>query len=131
MVGEEIIKKYWFFNPYGSIQNTLIPFGLMCGEGWFKLIDELCGKIEKIIDTKYPEYKTGDNPFEVLEVKEKFGELRFYTNYSNEEIENLIEEYTEKSLHTCEECGKEGKLRKKDGWLMVLCDKCYKKGGKI
>lgn len=58
-----------------------------------------------------------------MQVKEKFGGLRFYMNYYVEEIEELINEAEEKSYKTCERCGAPGKSRE-GGWIITLCDKC-------
>lgn len=82
-----------------------------CGDGWFDLIWNLCEQIEKII----PEN------FEVIQVKEKFGTLRFYADNNTKEIDKLIMEAEEKSAITCEVCGKPGKLRR-EGWLSVKCE---------
>lgn len=45
-------------------------------QGWYKLVDELCQQINFVI--------TDDElaNFEVLQIKEKFGSLRFYFNAS-------------------------------------------------
>ncbi len=61
-------------------------------------------------------------PFEVIQVKEKFGGLRFYPNSAPKSVWNLIDIAEEKSYEICEECGKKGTLRK-GGWWATLCDK--------
>jgi len=52
--------------------ETCMCWGFECGDGWFDLIDELCGTIQSYID--------GNNKpqIEVVQVKSKFGTLRFY-----------------------------------------------------
>lgn len=122
---QEILKKYWFFHPERSVKTGLMCFGFECDEGWYYLIEQLCHDIEQLIDKKYPDYKTCEYPFEVLQVKEKFGGLRFYTSGSNDEIENLIDKAEKLSYKTCEVCGAKGKLRDY-GWLKTMCNKCYK-----
>ncbi len=100
-----------------SIQESLMPFGFECGDGWFNLIYELSKKINKLC----PEAKAS-------QVKEKFGGLRFYVNYCSEKGLNLIHKYEKKSYKICEDCGatKEVKLRN-FGWIKTLCDGCDKK----
>ena len=66
--------------------------------------------------------RAGGRQFEVLQVKEKFGGLRFYVNCRKEEaIRQRIGAAAEESFRTCEVCGQPGKLRE-DGWIKTLCD---------
>lgn len=56
-----------------------------------------------------------------LQVKEKFGGLRFYVSGSDKYIRGMIYMAENLSLVTCEECGKPGRPR--DGkWISTLCD---------
>ena len=58
------------------------------------------------------------------QVKEKFALLRFYMTSSTDEMQDLIDEYENKSASVCEDCGSlQGKLRN-GGWLRTLCDGC-------
>jgi len=123
----KIMKKYWFFRCDKSIRESLMVFGFECDKGWYSLIDNFCKELKKLIESKYPEYKTGELQFEIIQVKEKYGRLCIYTNFSNDDIDRLIEKYEELSQVTCEMCGNRGKLRKYKGWYKTLCDKCYKK----
>jgi len=65
--------------------------------------------------------------FEVTQVKEKFGGLRFYTQACNSRIHSLISLAERVSYHTCEECGKYGSLRGQ-GWLYVSCNEHAREG---
>jgi len=125
MVDFKIMKKYWFFKIDKSVKEGLIVFGFECDRGWYTLIDEFCQELKKLIESKYPEYKTGDPQFEILQVKEKFGRLCIYTNFSNDDIDELVEKYEKLSLATCEVCGSSGKLRRRAGWYKTVCNKCY------
>lgn len=61
--------------------------------------------------------------YRASQVKEKFGSLRFYMNYSTPEMDKLIDEAEKESALTCEECGKSGKPRSKGkGWLYTACN---------
>ena len=121
MTAEDIMKKFWFFKPDPKLQNNLMYFGFDCGEGWFPLIEELCCKIEKVLD------KSGIKDieeFEVVQVKEKWGGLRFYYGgFSNKEIDDLVDEYEEKSVKTCEVCGEKGTIIESHHWYMARCEK--------
>lgn len=65
-----------------------------------------------------------------VQVKEKFGRLRFYMNSKTKEMSELIMKAEDLSSATCEVCGNPGKER--DGsWIRTLCDKCKKNNIKI
>jgi len=97
--------------------QTCMCWGFECGDGWFKIIDELCEKIQKRCEEK------GYNELKVVQVKEKYGTLRFYLNFGEDEIDKYITEAEEKSAKTCEICGKKGKLIA-EAWYVVRCKKC-------
>ena len=59
-----------------------------------------------------------------IQVKEKYGTLRFYMSCETDEISALIEEAEAFSTRTCEVCGNPGILRG-EKWFLVRCDKCY------
>jgi len=69
----KLVEKYpLIFKEYGGdIRNTCMGWGLSCSDGWFKLIYNLCEDITKIIGNKNIEVVA-------VQVKEKFGGLRFY-----------------------------------------------------
>lgn len=100
-----------------SIRESCMPWGIETGSGWFKLIYDLSKKISEIA----PEC-------EAVQVKEKYGTLRFYVNGYNDDVETLIDEYEKLSAKTCEICGdtKTAKQRGK-AWISTLCNKCAKK----
>lgn len=56
-----------------------------------------------------------------VQVKEKFGTLRFYIDGGNEVIHALIGMAESMSARTCEKCGSPGRLRGKT-WLYTACD---------
>ena len=107
-----------------SLQENLMPFGFECGDGWFNLIDRLSDEIEKECQRllREEELKEKDLPIAV-QVKEKFGTLRFYMSYSTAEIEQMICKAENESNNTCERCGAPGTLNT-EGWWSVRCEKC-------
>jgi len=95
--------------------ENLMSFGFECGDGWFEIIYNL----SKTLSEKDPNCIA-------VQVKEKFGGLRFYTNGNNLEGEKAIEKAEEKSDHTCEYCGDIETAKKRGGgWIKTLCDNCY------
>lgn len=119
---EQLFNDFEFFHPERSIRSGLMCFGFECGDGWYELIRELCEELKELI----PE--DAEEEFEVVQVKEKFGGLRFYTNWATEEMYEKIEEAEGKSFKICEECGQPGKVRG-GGWIRTLCDYHAKKAG--
>ena len=98
---EQRLVERWpaWFNVEGNIRETLMPFGFAHGDGWFDLVWRLCERLEPLVAAE--EAETGRS-FHVLQVKEKFGGLRFYTNFNNDAISALIEAAEIESFHTSE-----------------------------
>jgi hypothetical protein len=61
----------------------------------------------------------------ILDVKEKWGMLRFYTANCPPPVHDVIAQAEEDSLDTCEACGEPGEIRS-IGWMKTLCDTCLK-----
>lgn len=58
----------------------------------------------------------------ILQVKEKFGGLRIYTQGGDyEAISEMIRGAESAVSHICEECGKVGSLVNRNGWLKTAC----------
>lgn len=106
--------------PDPTLQNNLMAFGFMCGEGWHPLIVDTLGKIQKIVDEKGLD-------IQVTEIKEKYGELRIYLDGYTDEIQAIIAAAECKSIRTCEVCGEEGKQHIVKGWIYTRCNSCYEK----
>ena len=116
------------------------------GAGWHPIVMRLMASIDKMLSD---ELAAG---FRVVQIKEKFGGLRFYWQVSKvtgeededdwlpeaEEDEHraelahrislLTQEAEDKCEKRCETCGEPGELRP-GGWLRTLCDR-HAKGRK-
>lgn len=94
-------------------------YGCIAPDGWKDIVlkaDEMMAFID-------PDY-------EIHQIKEKFGTLRYYFGTTFEygtvqsNIMEAIERWAEsRSANTCESCGKYGELRDYS-WIVTLCDKC-------
>ena len=93
-----------------------IAFGIECGEGWYNLIDYVSSKLESLYQD-----------IEVVQVKEKFGGIRIYTNKDTLEAGKIIEFAEKESENTCEMCGKKGQMMNYSGWYKTRCHKCKDK----
>lgn len=124
---EQKLIERWptWFNTKGDIRCTAMPRGFQHGDGWFDILWRLCEDLEPLV----AEFRAaGGHKFEVLQVKEKFGGLRFYVNGSNDAIHQRILAAQEESFHTCEICGQPGELREV-GWIKTTCDEHAKAPG--
>lgn len=109
------------------LTETAMCWGFECGDGWYKIIDDLSRQLEWLNDT-------GAIRVEAIQVKEKYGTLRFYTSiircdddFPADMVWALTDYAEASSAYVCEECGEMGKTR--DGsWIRTLCDDCYAKG---
>jgi hypothetical protein len=119
-----------------SMQETCMCWGFACGDGWYQIIHDLCSVIKNHIwnlnnSIDYTNKKEGkEEPHvncQAVQVKEKFGTLRFYTNYDDEYIAGAIHMAEHVSERTCEVCGKAGELKDIHGWLSTTCDEHRRK----
>lgn len=58
---------------------------------------------------------------QILDIKEKFGGLRYYIDNCPDGLDSAIELAEALSTHTCQDCGAPGHTRE-TGWLRTLCD---------
>jgi hypothetical protein len=146
----ELQSQFAFMKRDMSLGNRYQNYGCECGDGWFELIQELCQRITNV----YKFEGIDDIDIEILQIKEKFGKLRFYYRHfgdsntiqaidflgvgslrlsppSDEECEykkkisELVHSYEEWSSHICEKCGGRGALRTDFVWKKTLCEDCY------
>jgi hypothetical protein len=109
---------------HGDMRSTCMVWGFP-GDGWEPLIRRLSEKLESLIQKLHD--ATPDDPYlpRAMQVKEKYGGLRFYMTSETDEMTKLICDAEQESYHTCEMCGSEGRLRKELPWMVTLCDEHY------
>ncbi len=123
-MNSENTKKLWekypkiFVGKDKSIQESLIPFGFECGDGWYWLIDELCNSIQSYIDNN------DKIQVEASQVKEKYGTLSFYIFSGDDLIHGMIWLAESMSANICELCGSTKDVTQTKGWIQTLCKKC-------
>lgn len=146
-----LVAKYplIFRDRHADPSKTCMYWGFDCGDGWYNIIDALCANIQNHIDNRLdniertkkwnanvndPEYewtaiverkeRPVPEPVEqvvAIQVKEKFGGLRFYYMGGDEYIRALENMAESMSYRTCKVCGAPG-TRTKGGWIRVLCE---------
>ena len=86
---------------------------ISCDKGWYPLIEEC-----------HTELKAVDPDYEILQIKEKFGGLRFYFESLDggkyPKMHEIVRKYEEKSLTVCEVTGNGGTLHKKGSRVKTL-----------
>jgi hypothetical protein len=151
---EALCAKYplIFKDRNASMQVTAMCWGLECGNGWYNIIDTLCGLLTSDYRSAKSRYdhlletgvgnilygaktvtqealdeakaKLDEETLKVpvaVQVKEKFGGLRFYVQAATDKHYNFISFAENMSYRTCEDCGAPGKTYT-DGWHTTLCD---------
>lgn len=100
--------------------------GFAVAKGWWPILEKLCANIQSHIDWKNEQrdkYQRGEGCEQVvvMQIKEKFGGLRFYYNGGDETISGMVRMAESWADMACEECGAIGK-RRSGGWIRTLCD---------
>lgn len=128
-----------FKDRHGDIKETLMCWGFECGDGWYQILDSLCGNIQSHIDWSHKNHEwdlkwNKEHPDEqravrdivpqvvAVQVKEKFGGLRFYYEGGDEQVFGMVRMAESWAANSCETCGAPGTIRR-GGWMRTLCDK--------
>ena len=104
-----------------SMKQSLMCFGFEVGDGWYGIIHELSEKLEAMIAAQPADKQ---HLFRALQVKEKFGTLRFYMTASTDEMNSAISHAEQLSAVTCADCGLPAQQEPRSGWWSTLCDRC-------
>ncbi len=117
---QRLVRRFpTWFKVDGNV-HRLIPFEFQCGDGWFEIIWRLCVELEPLVTEL--EAETGER-FEVVQVMQTLGTLRFYTTHRTDPIDELISDAREEAFHTCEVCASPGRWLETSGMHRVLCNK--------
>lgn len=114
---EKIVEDFpeMFYDPQRGPQKFKPWQVIYCGDGWFDIVYNLCQEIHPM-------------RAKVMQIKEKFGGLRFYCSFPKDYSElgyTHIRKAETLAWETCEDCGEPGELRIHNGWRLVNCQTCY------
>jgi hypothetical protein len=116
MTLDDIRKNYYF------MENVCFEHD----EGWAVIIDRFCLCLKYLFEKEKNDYE-----FEILQIKEKYGELVIYYSFNEHApeplrqiVQTLVNELKERSNIICERCGEYGSARTETGWIHIYCDKC-------
>jgi hypothetical protein len=143
---EELLKKYRHFfqtdlkiytgpDTMNDVQELLnqkemvhpIQFGFECGDGWYILLKTLLGSIEWHLGPEHSWPRKERIPFQITQIKEKFGGLSFYYDGGDDRIRGMVNLAESLSYQICEHCGSTKNVKQTQGWITTLCEDCMKK----
>jgi len=101
------------------LTEDLMSWGFQCGDGWFALLYQVSQQL-----TDYASSHPAVHEVIAVQVKEKFGTLRFYVRGADAHIQALIDAVEAESAQICERDGTPGRLRVRQGHSQTLCDSC-------
>jgi hypothetical protein len=124
---KKLCEKYpkIFVNRHGDMMTTAMCWGIDTGDGWYWLINKLCSNLQWNTDHNNRPDKTYPQVVAV-QVKEKFGGLRFYIESGTDKQYAVISFAESLSYGICEKCGSTKDVGQTKGWITVLCKKCGK-----
>jgi hypothetical protein len=101
-----------------------------CSDGWYDIIDVLCWQIQNYVDHKIRNSQMTEEEQQNLQavavqVKSKFGGLRFYVYGGDETIDGMIRMAEAMSYRVCEYCSNKARQQNNDGWIHTACSSCF------
>lgn len=107
---DKILARIFFIPMHSEIDAM--------DDGWFRafgmqMLDELKAQLKK----EKMLYK-----YRIMQIKEKYGDLRWYDAGSSDEVFNIIQKYSDISYHTCITCGRPADYIT-SGYILPLCKK--------
>lgn len=91
--------------------------------GWREAFGiKLCEEIKLCLDKMKPDVAA---KYMITQIKEKYGQLCWYTNFTTEDLEKVMRKYEDLSKRTCIVCGKPAEFITL-GWISPYCGDCIK-----
>lgn len=124
-----LIEEYPYLQPRNVFTNKIpedFDYQHIVGEydlpeGWMVLFLQCCE------DIKAPLEKAGQlHEFRFTQIKEKFGQMRLYTNGAPEEVHDILAKYEFLSEQVCCKCSKPAVAMTR-GWICPYCEEHIKK----
>ena len=93
-------------------------YDVSISDGWLPLVRNLTRYLEAMASDE------GQQPPHVLQVKDKFGGLRFYVDNPTVAQGRVIQFAEMLSFSICERCGTMADVTVEGGWRKALCARC-------
>jgi uncharacterized protein with HEPN domain len=116
-----LYREAWVPTPNKASSFALDGFTV--GDGWFCILDALSAKLAM------------DKALHVVQVKEKFGRLAVHCARDegarvdrrlDARLHIALGKARDRSMRTCEICGKPGTCEERAGWVTVRCEPCLR-----
>jgi len=125
LVNKKLIKKYPWLKPYNvwtgktwKDYNYETTWADDLPNGWRKAFgDMMFEEIDEVL-------KRTNTTIYIEQIKEKYGQLRFYCN-AHQEIQEIIDDYSKLSENICIVCGKPDVSMLDTGWISPVCKECF------
>jgi hypothetical protein len=123
---KKLVKKYPWLKPRNVWTGRLVKdydyswINWGCLPGWDVAYGDMYLK-------ELGEAVKNQKDFMILEIKEKYGMNRCYTNGTTREAHNIIDKYEFISSGICYQCGKPDVPMVNAGWICPECFDCFKK----
>lgn len=126
------LEKY----PWSIVEEDAHAYDMNIGSSWFEDLETWCpgwlGIVQEFADrmTNLLNDFAGEK-ITILDIKEKYGELRFYAATESEDEEfverfnNLISDLEDAATITCMRCGNTDTARTRERWYLTYCDNCW------
>lgn len=117
------IRKQEDFDPYPTEEFNEYDWTWLddMPDGWrIAFSENMCVEIQRELE------RTGDvNNYTILQVKEKWGGLRWYAGGESADckVDEIVQNYERASEYFCIECGAPAKWMS-TGWISPYCDNC-------
>ena len=102
MTRDELLSKCYDYGP---------------SRGWVPRVEQALNELCEL----------GLEGLRVMQVKEKFGGLRIYTNGVNDDVNRIIDAAARDCRDICEDCGAPAQECEIRGWVSTLCKECEQK----
>lgn len=107
-------------NKYPGLYDSSFTFS--CSDGWYNIIADASVLINQAMVFLPTELQ---NQIKIVQIKEKFGTLRIYTNHTTPYINGVTDSAEMISARVCEFCGEVGSLRRVKGYFFTGCEKHF------
>ena len=112
----ELANKLFDTFPKIFKQSGMIG-SIDCPDSWYTIISTACYLIQQECD------RTGSQ-VAAVQVKEKYGTLRFYTHNSSPFIDGVLDMAEEMTTLVCASCGTTKDLTPTEGYILYMCNRC-------
>ena len=131
---QDLIKQLYtkypdMFRISKDHEGFIRPAKVVCDDGWYDIVDQLCWTISHYIDYKNNYTNEPVSPVVFSLIREKIGGLRIYWAGGDLYVRGVIDMACNISTKICEISGRPGDLYAKNGWYKSVAHDMYEELG--